>query len=173
MDDCGAPKYFNAHSLSRSSAVSSVWPQKRRHARLHSQHCTGVRPEREDSGGRGRGRERERASGRRFHSWPTDSNSLCYGLPSRFLNMTPPPHLLPLPSCPAVSLYELSRASRTFMICCLMTFVASPALGIKYLRGERDGNKTLEGEETLENRKVTFDLNIIFKKKSRSLNRTE
>lgn len=33
-------------------------------------------------------------------------------------------------------LYELSRASRTFMICCLMTLVASPALGIKYLRGE-------------------------------------
>lgn len=29
--------------------------------------------------------------------------------------------------------YELSIASRTFMICCLMTFVASPAFGIKYL----------------------------------------
>ncbi|TNN36241.1 hypothetical protein EYF80_053608 [Liparis tanakae] len=36
---------------------------------------------------------------------------------------------------PAASLYELSRASRTFMICCLMTFVASPALGIRYLGG--------------------------------------
>lgn len=36
--------------------------------------------------------------------------------------------------------YELSRASRTFMICCLMTLVASPALGIKYLWG---GNKKL------------------------------
>lgn len=42
------------------------------------------------------------------------------------------------------SLYELSRASRTFMICCLMTLVASPALGIKYLkeRWEKKMEKT-------------------------------
>lgn len=39
---------------------------------------------------------------------------------------------------PVFSNYELSRASRTFMICCLMTLVASPALGIKYLSS---GNK--------------------------------
>lgn len=33
--------------------------------------------------------------------------------------------------------YELSRASRTFMICCFMTLVASPAFGIKYLGGTK------------------------------------
>lgn len=41
-------------------------------------------------------------------------------------------HSLP-PEDSVVSAYELSRASNTFMICCLMTFVASPAFGIKYL----------------------------------------
>lgn len=41
--------------------------------------------------------------------------------------------------------YELSRASRTFMICCLMTLVASPALGIKYLRsGNKRENKKIK-----------------------------
>lgn len=42
---------------------------------------------------------------------------------------------------PAYPNYELSRASRTFMICCLITLVASPALGIRYLRGERKKNE--------------------------------
>ncbi|KAA8589710.1 hypothetical protein FQN60_013075 [Etheostoma spectabile] len=62
-----------------------------------------------------------RESGRRVHSWQTETLvTVC---------VTAGRH------DPVVSLYELSRASRTFMICCLMTLVASPALGIKYLKG--------------------------------------
>lgn len=113
LDDCGAPKYFNPPSLSHRPAVSSVSPRpKHRHTGLHSQHCTGSVQEGEDSRGE---------SGREFHSRQTETLlTVCVAAGHHD---------------PVISLYELSRASRTFMICCLMTLVASPALGIKYLSG--------------------------------------
>lgn len=64
-------------------------------------------------------------SGWRFHSWRAER------LFKHFVSTIS----VMMPHHEPVTLYELSRASRTLMICCLMTLVASPALGIKYLRG--------------------------------------
>lgn len=111
LGDCGAPKYFNTHRPSLWSTVSGVPPgPKHRHTGFQSQHCTGGVHE----------GEQEKIS---LLADGGSSYSSCQGWLMWSLITTQS-------SC----FYELSRASRTFMICCLMTLVASPALGIRYLR---------------------------------------
>lgn len=105
LDDCGAPKYFTACSLSHRPAASGgrVLPKNvpnTDNTGLHSQRCTGYVQE----GAQGEG-------------FTLGSYRVC--------GTVRQPHRRPF--------YELSIASRTFMICCLMTLVASPAFGIKYL----------------------------------------
>lgn len=119
LDDCRAPKVFSAQGrLPGPRACSQRWacpPRKNvpntDDTGLHSQRCTGDVQEGAPGGGGS------------FHS----GQLIVCGQVGH-------PHRRPF-FFVCLFVYELSRASRTFMICCLMTFVASPAFGIKYLGG--------------------------------------
>lgn len=118
---------ISSHTVCPTGLQSAVCPHvpNTDNTGRHSQHCAGSVQE----GGQ------PRESGTRFHSWQTETLLTA--------SVTAGRHDL------VASLYELSSASRTFMICCLMTLVASPALGIRYLT--RGGKENVRSEETVVN----------------------